>query len=136
MISRRYCHTGLRCLAIFLVSFSAYTVLAQGNNQISDDPLIQILIRKGVLDDHDSKALTSLGSDAKRSALLKLLFDKGVISSSDLQGIDRLASRPSAGSADPIPVAHNSSSAARSGPSDRGSSQVNPRRSADSYAAS
>jgi len=83
VISRRYCHTGLRCLAIFLVSFSTYTVLAQGNNQISDDPLIQILIRKGVLDDHDSKALTSLGSDAKRSALLKLLCDKGVISSSD-----------------------------------------------------
>ena len=36
-----------------------------------------------ILRAHDSKALTSLGSDAKRSALLKLLCDKGVISSSD-----------------------------------------------------
>ena len=90
MISRRYCRIVLRCLSVFLVWASTGRVLAQANNQVSDDPLIQILVRKGVLDDHDSSALTSLGSDAKRSALLQLLREKGVISSTDYKELDRL----------------------------------------------
>lgn len=100
MISRRYCRIVLRCLSVFLVCASTGRVLAQANNQVSDDPLIQILVRKGVLDDHDSSALTSLGSDAKRSALLRLLCDKGVISSTDYKEL-------TASAADPPPVPRN-----------------------------
>jgi hypothetical protein len=66
--------------------FAAHVVLAQQSN--TTDPLVRMLVAKGVLTENEGNAITSTGSIAEqRDRLASLLREKGIISAAEYDAV-------------------------------------------------
>jgi len=86
-------HPNLRFVFIFLISLIAFsTVRAQDNGSNSTDPLVRVLLTKGLLTTEEARSITMKASPAEqRDRLATLLRDKGVISASEFEAVRTVA---------------------------------------------
>ena len=86
-------HPNLRFVFIFLISLIAFsTARAQDNGSNSTDPLVRVLVTKGVLTTEEARSITANASPAEqRDRLATLLRDKGVISASEFEAVRTVA---------------------------------------------
>lgn len=66
-----------------LALLSAHAVYAADSSSSTPNPLVQLLMQKGVLTAEEGKALQTLPVPAQQDRLLKLLSDKGIITAED-----------------------------------------------------
>ena len=59
---------------------------AAGNTAAAADPLLQLLVTKGVLNAEDAKSLVGTPAE-QRAKLLELLKEKGILSASDYEAL-------------------------------------------------
>ena len=86
-------HPNLRFVFIFLISLIAFsTARAQDNGWNSTDPLVRVLLTKGLLTTEEARSITMKASPAEqRDRLATLLRDKGVISASEFEAVRTVA---------------------------------------------
>ena len=86
-------HPNLRFVFIFLISLIAFsTARAQDNGSNSTDPLVRVLLTKGLLTTEEARSITMKASPAEqRDRLATLLRDKGVISASEFEAVRTVA---------------------------------------------
>ncbi|MFB3917731.1 MAG: hypothetical protein ACE14M_13445 [Terriglobales bacterium] len=70
-------------IAMVLIAFLTTTLVAQTTTQ---DPLVQVLVQKGVLTSSDAHTITGTPAE-QRDRLAQLLREKGVLSASDLNSV-------------------------------------------------
>ena len=86
-------HPNLRFVFIFLISLIAFsTARAQDNGSNSTDPLVRVLLTKGLLTTEEARSITlNASAAAQRDRLATLLRDKGVISASEFEAVHTVA---------------------------------------------
>lgn len=71
-------------IAMVLIAFLTTTLAAQ--TATTQDPLVQVLVQKGVLNSSDASTITGTPAE-QRDRLAQLLREKGVLSSSDMDSV-------------------------------------------------
>lgn len=90
----------LRCvlgltLAMMLIALTVTLASAQTAAPSTQDPLVQVLVQKGVLTANDAKTITGTAAE-QRDRLVQLLKDKGVLSAADAASVDGAKAAPQA----------------------------------------
>jgi hypothetical protein len=67
----------------FLCSVATVPAMAAGEAAAAPDPLIQLLVHKGILTEEDQRTLTAALPDARQAQLVAILRSKGLISSEE-----------------------------------------------------
>ena len=85
--------SNLRFVFMFLILQIAFSITcAQDNASSSTDPLVRVLVTKGVLTTEEARAITVNASPAEqRDRLATLLRDKGVISAGEFEAVRTVA---------------------------------------------
>lgn len=80
--------TRFRSVLLLAVLIAGYTTisLAQTSNSSGQDPLVQVLVQKGVLTSEEAKSVSGTPAE-QRERLVQLLKQKGVLSDSDEQAL-------------------------------------------------
>src|SRR5262245_26182724 len=83
--------------ALVLISVVIVFHAARAQDNASPDPLVRVLVTKGVLTDAEAKSITASATPAEqRDRLAVLLRDKGVISAAEFEAVRGSASAPAA----------------------------------------
>jgi hypothetical protein len=82
----RFVRSGLAVLIVILLSTASVTIAAAQTSSGTTDPLIQVLVQKGVLSADDAKSIRGTPAE-QRDQLLLLLKDKGVISAAEYTSV-------------------------------------------------
>ncbi len=86
------CGLGLT-LAMTLVALTVTLASAQTAAPATQDPLVQVLVEKGVLTANDAKTITGTAAE-QRDRLVQLLKDKGVLSAADAASVGSAKAAP------------------------------------------
>jgi hypothetical protein len=83
-------------IGLFLLSLASPIIVAQTDN--STDPLVRVLVTKGVLTTEEARVITANASPAEqRDRLAALLRDKGIISAGEFEAVRTAAPAANAG---------------------------------------
>src|SRR5437870_9578728 len=85
--------SNLRFVFMFLILQIAFSITcAQDNASSSTDPLVRVLVTKGLLTTEEARSITlNASAAAQRDRLATLLRDKGVISASEFEAVHTVA---------------------------------------------